>query len=109
MAIVKKSSIAAPVLPRETVEVPELGGEVVVRGLLFSERMALLARHGDGSKPFEDIPALLAQVVLDGDDLPIFSADQWEQFGAQHLESLLTLFKVARRLSGFDQEAVEKN
>ena len=110
MALIRKQDIAAPVLPRETVAVPSIGGEVVVRGLMFSERMALLAEAANGNgKAFADIPALLAQVVLDADDQPVFSAEAWEQFGANHLEDLLALFKVARRLSGFDAEAVEKN
>ena len=110
MATLKKSQIVAPVLPRETVEVPELGGEVVVRGLMFSEHMAMLASAASGSgKAFADIPALLAQVVVDAENVPVFSSEEWEQFGAVHFEALIALFKVARRLSGFDAEATEKN
>ena len=110
MALLNKSQIAAPVLPKETVDVPELGGEVVVRGLLFSERMSLLADAARGNgKAFADIPTLLAQVVLDGDEQPVFTAAEWELFGAKNLEPVLVLFKVARRLSGLDMEAAEKN
>ncbi len=109
MALLKKSQIAPPVLPKETVDVPELGGEVVVRGLLFSERLALFARVDEKGKAFADIPQLLAQTVIDGDGEPVFTAEQWEAFGASHMEALLRVFAVARRLSGLDAEAAAKN
>ena len=41
MAVLKKSEIPVPDLPKEVVEVPELGGEVVVRGLLLRDRLAI--------------------------------------------------------------------
>lgn len=109
MALLNKSQIAAPVLPKETVDVPELGGEVVVRGLLFSERLALFARVGDGGKAFAEIPELLALVVLDAAGETVFTSAEWEQFGARNMDALLRLFAVAKRLSGLDMEAAAKN
>ncbi len=109
MALLKKSQIAAPALPREAVAVAELGGDVVVRGLLFSERLALFSRIGDDGKAFAEIPQLLAMTVIDAEDAPVFSAAEWEQFGAKHMETLLHLFAVAKRLSGLDAEAAAKN
>ncbi len=52
MAVIKRANVAPPVLPKETVEVEALGGEVVVQGLLLSDRqdleayMVALARAG---------------------------------------------------------------
>lgn len=109
MALLKKSQIASPVLPKETVDVAELGGEVVVRGLLLSERLALYAGAGDDGRVFAQIPVLLAQTVVDADNAPVFDAAQWEAFGAQHMEAALRLFAVAKRLSGLDAEAAAKN
>lgn len=109
MALLSKSQIASPVLPREAVDVVELGGEVVVRGLLFSERLALFSRVGEDGKAFAEIPALLALTVIDAEDAPIFTAAEWEAFGAKHMETLLHLFAVAKRLSGLDAEVAAKN
>lgn len=109
MALLKKSQIASPVLPKETVDVAELGGEVVIRGLLFSERLALFARVDEKGKAFAEIPQLLALTVIDGDGEPVFTAEQWEAFGARHMETLLHLFSIAKRLSGLDAEAAAKN
>lgn len=109
MALLKKSQIASPVLPKETVDVPELGGEVVVRGLLFSERLALLSGVDDQGRAIAKIPVLLSQTVIDGDGEAVFTADEWEAFGAKHMEALLRLFVVAKRLSGLDAKATAKN
>lgn len=109
MALLKKSQIASPVLPKETVDVPELGGEVVVRGLLFSERLALYASASGDGQVFAKIPALLAQTVVDADDVAVFDVEQWEAFGAKHEDAALGLFAVAKRLSGLDAEVAAKN
>ena len=105
----KKSEIKPPVLPKETHDVPELGGEVVVRGLLLSERLALFAdAQADGGR-FSHIARLLACVVIDAEGKPVFTADEWEQFGASNFEAVLRVFEIARRLSGLDAEVREKN
>lgn len=44
MAVLKRAQVAAPTLPKETVAVDALGGEVIVRGLLLTERIALTNR-----------------------------------------------------------------
>lgn len=105
----KKSEIKAPVLPKEAVPVAELGGEVIVRGLLLSERLALFAGINEEGKAFAHIPRVLAATVQDADGLPVFNEQEWEAFGASSFEAALRLFAVARRLSGLDAEAAEKN
>jgi hypothetical protein len=141
MAIARNQA-KAPVLPKEAVDVPEIGGEVIVRGLLLTERLALFVDHlpakagsappaaAEGAQPiateaapaeatlvdaaadpqrFIHIPRLLALCVLASDQLPLWSVQQWEEFGAQHFEASLRLFHVAQRLSGLDIEVAKKN
>ena len=109
MALVKKSAVTAPVLPREAVPVASLGGDVAVRGLLLSERLALFSEVGESGKAFVRIPRILAATVQDADGLPLFTEDEWEAHGAKHQDEALALFAVARRLSGLDAESAEKN
>lgn len=107
MALLKKANIPAPVLPKETVEVPELGGEVVVRGMLLRERIDLFfdaEKNGHGH-----LSKVLAATVIDADGVPVYTRDEWEQFGARNTSAVLRLFEVAKRMSGLDAEAATKN
>ena len=106
MALLKKANIPAPVLPQETVEVPELGGEVVVRGMLLQDRIDLLSAAREGNAK---LSGLLAATVVDGDGVQIYTQQQWEQFGAAHYAAALRLFEVAQKLSGLNAEVAEKN
>lgn len=106
---VKKADIKRPVLPKEAVPVESMGGEVIVRGLLFSERMALFAEAGEGAQIMVYVPRLLAMTVIDAEAKPIFSADEWEVFGVGQEAEMLALMQVALRLSGLQGEAVKKS
>ena len=108
-ATVKRADIKRPVLPKEVVRVDSMGGEVIVRGLLFSERMALFAQAGEGAQVMAYVPRLLALTVLDADGKPIFSEDEWEIFGMGQEAEMLTLMGTALRLSGLQGEAVKKS
>lgn len=105
----RRNEIAAPVLPRETHEVPELGGEIVVRGLLLRERLALFDDANNGGERFGHLSAVLAACVIDAEDKPVYTIDEWERFGALHFEAALRLFGIAQRLSGLDVEERKKN
>lgn len=95
----KRGEIKPPRLPKEAVEVASLGGEVIVRALTLTERLAL--GRNDGAR--EAIPvALLAQCVVDETGLPLFARDEWEAFGAAHIDDAMRLVAVAMRLSGLD-------
>lgn len=119
MAVVKKAGIASPVLPKQSVEVEVLGGEVVVRGLLLVEllgvqnRIAQLhqatAGGDDAASVSEIVPDVLAMCVLDADGVSLFTREQWQVFGGQHEASALNLFNVAWGLSGMDRAATAKN
>ena len=105
----KKSDIKAPVLPKEAVLVAELGGEIIVTGLLLSDRLSLFAGINEEGKAFSHIPRVLASTVQDADGAKLFTEQEWEVFGAQNFEATLAIFAVSRRLSGLDSEAAEKN
>lgn len=104
----KKSEIKAPVLPKEAVQVDELGGEVVVRGLLLRERLAIFSNTEAGEK-FAHVGELLAATVMDADGLQVYTAQEWDEFGTKHFSAAMQLFQVARRLSGIDAEVSQKN
>lgn len=102
MTIVRRNDIKAPELPQETVEVPALGGEVTVRAMTLTERLAFGGQAGER----ERVPvALLAMCVLADDGLPLFDAAGWDSFGAANMDQAMTLVDVAMRLSGLTGDA----
>lgn len=125
MAVVHKGAVPAPTLPKETVEVEALGGDVVVRGLLLTERLALeqrvvaiakAARAAGAPEPggldagaSAVLPVLLAVTVLDADGAQLWSEAEWQTFGGTHPGQAVALFNVAWRLSGLDTKANVKN
>jgi len=121
MAVIKRQDVPTPVLPKETVEVEALGGEVVVRGLLLTEYLDLQAsvvaaapkKSLDGESERSGVhavlPVLLAMTVLDADEKPVFTQQQWQVFGAKHANQAIALFNVAWRISGFSQADTAKN
>lgn len=104
-----KSEIKPPVLPKEAVQVDSLGGEVIVRGLMLAPRLALMANLGEDGRAYTQVSNVLAATVIDAMGLPIFTAEEWEAFGAAHFDDAMKLFSVASRLSGGDMAAAKKN
>lgn len=106
--MIKKSATPpAPSVPEETVTVPELNGEVLVRGLLLKDRLAIAVTDG-----YERMALMLAVCVFCQDDkgqpVPLYSADEWERFGSRHYSAAINLWDVTRRLSDIEGEAAEK-
>jgi hypothetical protein len=136
MALLQRADVPGAVTVRqEIVHVASLGGEVIVRGRMLAETMLLLSLRGNEADEEDAVTAdakpkkltarerkvravrhgvdvvcetLHMQVVLE-DGEPMFSAEQWQQHGAQHPTELLDLYKVAERLAGADTEALAKN
>lgn len=110
---IKRSDIKPPVLPKEAVRVEALGGEVVVRGMLLRERLAIMSearKQPDGSVDFSNICQVLALCVLADDGKPVYaSAQLWEEFGATHMEEAIELFTKCQALSGQDSKALKKS
>lgn len=105
MSVLNKANIARPIPPKVVVDCPELGGEVIVRGLLLSDRVRILTAASQGAL---SISELLAASVIDAESEPIFDVGEWEAFGAQHFNATLNLFGEAKKLSGLDVETNQK-
>lgn len=100
MALNRKD-VAKPSLPKEAKQVDALGGEVVVQGLLLSDRLALAVNK---EKPYTHIAETLSRTVMDEEGEPIYTTQEWEVFGATHSEDAFELFSIAQRLSGMGAE-----
>lgn len=118
MAVISRGQVHKFTLPRETVNVPELGGEVLVLGMGYSLRVSLLAalkRTGgaqgdiDAAAVLAMAPVVLSEAVHDAQDHPLMGLEAWEEFGRQHRHAIERLTAVVLRLSGFNQEDVRKN
>lgn len=106
--MLKKSAIPAPSLLEEVVSVPELGGDVLVRGMLLKDRLEISIVDGYGR-----MSSMLAACVFadneKGEPVPLYSAEEWERVGARHYAATLKLWDTTRRLSDIDGEEAEKN
>lgn len=106
MAVINKSETPSPILPKETVEVPSLNGDVVVTGLLLKDRLDLFTDLRAGRM---DLSKLLALTVQDANGLLLYTQEEWEVFGSTNFVDAINIFKVAKRLNGLDAEAQVKN
>ena len=120
-----RSQIQLPELPKETVLVESLGGEVIVRGMLLSERLTNDGLRASERKPREGetddaaharagaavIFRVLHICVVDDSGNRLMTVQEWDQFGtaAAHQNDAFRLFNTAMRLSGQDLGDVEKN
>lgn len=118
-----RSQISLPELPKEVVAVESLGGEVIVRGMLLSERLASDGVHASARKPQEGesegdaharagaaiIFRTLHTCVVDDSGGRLMTVQEWDAFGTAHQTDAFRLFNVAMRLSGQDLGDVEKN
>lgn len=121
--VLNRSQVPVQKLPEQVEPVPELGGDVVVRGLLLSERMQIDDINEKAKVPQEGetdedariragklvVPRMLSATVVDDEGQPLFSLEQWDVFGGKHRATTFRLFDIALRLSGRITEVVEKN
>lgn len=115
MALLTKAAILQAVdLPTETVEIPEWGGAVLVRGLTGAERDAFEAsvielRGKERSFHLENIRAKLAALSMVGDDGErLFSDREVSELGKKSAQALQRVFSVAQRLSGLTEADIEE-
>lgn len=95
--------ISKPTRPTEVIDVPALG-TVVVRGMLLTEREAILkAAASDTRMGF--VLRVLAATVLDAEtNEPALTADEWDVFAGQHQEEALKVFERALVLAGLTRD-----
>lgn len=94
-----RSQLKEPTLAKEPVDVPELGGEVIVQSMMMSDRLQIATAD---LPQFAHIAEVLARSVVDDEGVRFWTAQQWEVFGGQHQEAAWKLFETAKRLSKLD-------
>ncbi len=98
----------------ERVEVPEWGGDVLVRGMSGSERdqfeESILERHGKRREvSLRDIRAkLVAIAVVDEQGRQIFTEGDVAALTCKSAAALQRVFTAAQRLSGLSDQDVEE-
>jgi|694.fasta_scaffold21319_4 hypothetical protein len=114
--LISREAIAPVVLPEEQVDVPEIGGTVLVRGMDMprlarfdaTRRRYSEAQPGEAEEDaaqraaLEVLPLVLHLCVLAADEQPVYSAAQWAAFVQLHQEAGLRLADCALRLTGLD-------
>lgn len=101
MAVIRKRDVRRPVLARETMQVDALGGEVVVRGMTLAERL-----RASQAQDYAGVAMTLAACVLDADDEPVLTQQEWEAF--PNIGEAVALYAKVSQLSALAREDVEK-
>lgn len=115
MAILTRDEILnAPDIKTEKVEVPEWGGEVLVRALSGAERdrfeASIISAHGKKTRrDLRNIRAkLVALCVVDEQGRKLFSEADIEALGKKNAAALDRVFSVAQRLSAVSEDDVDE-
>lgn len=103
MALIKRDALPKPARRTEAVPVADFGGDVVVRRLGLTE---LADVRGD-TQGVAFVARLLAAAVLDADDLPVFTAEEWSLWGRDHEAEFQALSTAVLRLNGGDAESAK--
>jgi hypothetical protein len=109
MNILSKDAIlAADDLPRETVSVPEWGGEVLVRTMSGTDRDAFEASLLEKDGRMENVRArLVALTLCDPQGDRLFDDSEIAALGRKSARALDRVFAVAQRLNGIGVEQVD--
>ena len=106
--------LGAADLPREDVDIPELGGAVTVRGLSGLERdrfEASLLETKHGKRRVNTVNArarLVAMTAVNGTGQLMFTQADLDRLGAVRADVLDRLYGVAARLSGLRSEDLDE-
>lgn len=112
--LTKDEILKADDLPTETLEVPEWGGSVLVRGMTGAERDAfeggVVSMNGkDARMNTQNIRAkLTALCIVTEDGLRIFTDHDVTALGMKSAAALDRVFTTAQRLSGLTNEDVDE-
>ena len=109
--LTKKDILQIKDLKEETVNVPEWGGDVLVRGLTATERDSFeheLFEQADSPGMKVVRSSLCARCIVDEKGHRLFSDSDIKALGSKSAVALSRVFKVAQKLSGLRQEDVEE-
>lgn len=114
MPLDRNAILNSPDLPIETVEIPEWGGSVMVRGLTAAERdsfeSSLFEGKGKNRKEkFENLRArLITRTLVDENGNRIFQDSDADILGKKSAGAIDRIFNVAQKLSGISQQDVNE-
>lgn len=99
--MLKRDNIAAPQRRMQVVRLaaPPFGGDVGVRQLMLGEWLAA-EEAAKGARDARLFPHLLAACVVDADQLPIWSADQWDLWAVEHVAEFSALLDTVLAVNG---------
>ena len=110
--LTREQILAAPDIHRETVPVPEWGGEIYVRGLSGTERdkfeaSIITIRGTSQDVNMANVRAkLAAMAICDEFGKRLFTDADVKALGEKSASALQRVFAVAQRLSGLGQQDV---
>lgn len=116
--LVNRDDIKPVKLPEEVVPVPEVGGDVLVRGMdmprlaRFDSARREYVQPQEGETPeqaieratLELIPLALHLCVLASDGRPVYSPAEWAAFAVHHGARVAELWRVVERLAGLGEQ-----
>lgn len=106
--MLKRDQVPKAALPEEEVLVPSLGDTVMVRGLPLSFVLNYYVISPEFS--FEQsVFKILSQCVVLEDGAPLYTEEEWDIFSSGRKDDIMLLLEAVKRLSGINQETVEKN
>lgn len=111
MALSKEQILSADDLKQELVEVPEWGGEVLVRELRGRERDAFEEGSLDKQRNLKMTnmrARLVAMSVIDDEGERLFTSKEALGLGEKSASALNRLFEVCCRISGITSDDVDK-
>lgn len=111
MALTKEQILSADDLKQELVEVPEWGGEVLVRELRGRERDAFEEGSLDKQRNLKMTnmrARLVAMSVIDDEGERLFTSKEALELGEKSASALNRLFEVCCKISGITSDDVDK-
>ena len=109
--LTRKQILAADDLPRETIEVPEWGGTIIVAAMSGTERDAFEASvvTADGRPNLKNMRAkLCAACIVDEKGARLFSPGDIEALGGKSASALDRVVQVAQRLNRLGEKQLEE-
>lgn len=114
MLLSRDALLGATTLPTETIQIPELGGAVIVRGLSGTDRDAyetslFMQKKGKRVENLQNARArLVVLCVVTEAGERVFTPADVAAVGAMRADVLDKIFTVAKQLSGLSDDDVEE-